>query len=357
MDDEAGVESVEPTIYNFHGIFSVAVAHRALNALMREEFGMFIDEVDAVDLTVMEGTVPAPDRMLSLNFAFDDSSFVVVSPSGRIQVGKGWLRGETGIANELLRWVVTVMRQHIIQRGTSLVHASAVARDGIGFVFPAWAHTGKTNVVLGFLKQGYDYMADDWCFVSASGESLAFPRHLSLFDYNFDCHPFLQRALEGSVEGRMVAPRLAANHFAQSLRGSNPISRRLRRWLLSRYYLNVKVPVSRVVPGCPTALRAQLSKVCLLTTARSESGVVTEVSASELASKSVLSGHYERHRFHQYALALAYAGLQAFDDNLVVREREVLTKAYEQARCLEVTLPQSMDSAEIDRIRTKLEDA
>ncbi len=318
---------------------------------------MFLDEVDAVDLRVEEGRVVIPDRMLSQDFSFDDSSFVVETPFGRIQLAEGLLRAEPGGSRELLRWVKYVMKQRVMKRGATLLHAAAVSHEGIGYLFPSWGHTGKTNVTLSFLTNGYDYMSDNSCFITALGEMLAYPRHLDLFDYNFECHPFLIGALANLREQRHLKRQLAATRLARSLGGSNRLSRMLGRWLSDRYFVNVRVPVSRAIPGCRTVLRSPLSKVCLLTTARSGVSAVSEVPAKQLARKVALFGQYERFRFYGSQLAMTYAGLQEVEDDLLSAETDLLRRAFAAARCLEVTVPPTLKSRDVDRIRELLEEA
>ncbi len=190
MQSSAAVSTL-PATSSFHNLFSISVSHRGLDSLLKTELGMFQGEKeDAVNLHIEEGEVLLLDRSLSypwdtISYSFDDFPFVMETPSGRIQFLNGLLRAEPEVSPKLLiRGVTGLLRQRIIERGASLVHASVVSRNRIGYLFPAWAPSGKTNVALSFLAKGYDYMSDDWCFVSTSGDILGYPRHLSIFDHN-----------------------------------------------------------------------------------------------------------------------------------------------------------------------------
>lgn len=355
-DTAAEVDSL--LTYNFHDLFSVSVAHRRLGSLMRDELSLFRDTVDEVDLKVEEGVVSLPDKMLSSDLGFGDSHFVFETPSGKVQFADGLLRAEPRVsAQELLvQWVENLMGREIPNRGACLVHASAVSRDGVGYLFPAWAHTGKTNLALGFLLRGYDYMADDWCFVSSSGDLLSYPRWVNLFAYNFDANPGLMLTVGNLREFRAFKRQLAATRFARSLDESSRVSRSVRRRLLDHYFANVRVPVDRAIPGCSTALRAHLSKVCLLTTSRSGEISVSDIPSSEVVKKVALCAYYERTQFYRREAALAYAGGRDADGVLTGTETDVLGSAFETARCVEVTLPRRPNPQNIDDIKRSLEE-
>ncbi len=313
--------------------------------------------MDDVDLKVEEGAVPLPDRMLSSDLGFGDSRYVFDTPSGRIQFADGLIRAEPRVsAQELLvQWVENLMGREIPNRGACMVHASAVSRDGEGYLFPAWAHTGKTNLALSFLLRGYDYMADDWCFVSASGDLLSYPRWINLFAYNFDANPELLGTMGNLREFRAFRRQLAATRFARSLDESSLVSGIVRRRLLDYYFANVRIPVDRAIPGCRTAPRAHLSKACLLTTSRSREISVSDISAREVAEKAALCAYYERTQFYRREAALAYAGGGESKGVLISREVGVLDSAFKQAKCVEVTLPQRPSSRDLDRILEELE--
>lgn len=52
------------------------------------------------------------------------------------------------------------------------LHAGAVAKNGNAYIFCGKGGCGKTSVVLNLIREGYDYLSDDWLIV---GEGKAFP--------------------------------------------------------------------------------------------------------------------------------------------------------------------------------------
>lgn len=354
--------SALPATYSFHKLFSIRVSHRGLDALLKSELGVFQEErEDAVDLRIEEGKVAPLDRTLSypwddVSYSFDNSSMVMETPSGRIQFLKRLLRAEPGVsAKRLLRGVTNLLRQRIMERGASLVHASAVSRNRSGYLFPAWAHSGKTNVALNFLMSGYDYMSDDWCFVTKSGHLLGYPRHLSIFDYNIHCHPTLRETLRQHEGVGNLNGRLAVTEFAYTLRTSHHLSRRVREWLLARFGVHEEVPVSVAVPGCRIALRSPLSKACLLVMTNADAYEICEVSPENLAGKVVSCGYFERGAFRRHQAAAAFSGMSELED-LIRAETELLTQAFASAKCVEVRLPRGYDRTVLNLIRRRLEE-
>ena len=352
-----------PATYSFHGLFRVRVAHRRLGRLMREEFPFFLDP-DArpdgpVDLVVEEGTVEPGERMLSETYSFREGSFVMRTDSGRVSLAGGVLRAEPGLDPEELyaRWVEGLLFFRVLSRGAFLAHSSAVSKEGVGFLFPAWAHTGKTNVALEFVSNGYRYMADDWCIISSAGELLGYPRWLRLFSYNFEAHPQLRRTVGAPKQRRDLARRLAFTRFAQSLDPASAVPAGLRTRIESRFFVYVRAPISRVIPGSQEGLRAPLTKACLLSTGRSGGVGVTELTPEELARRVALTAVYERYQFNLDRTAEAYGGMPDGPLDFVAAGEGVLRKAFSRTRCLEVRMPPSPSKADLARIRSVVESA
>ncbi len=330
---------------------------------MHEEFPFFLDpkaEPDGpVDLVVEEGDIDSANRMLSTIYSFGRDSIVMGTDTGRIRLSAGVILAEPGVNPEELyaRWVEGLLFFHVLAQGAFLAHSSAVSRAGTGFLFPAWAHTGKTNVALEFVANGYDYMADDWCLVSASGEILGYPRWLRLFDYNFAAHPQLQHTVGGPRDQRRLARRLAINRFARSLDPSAALPARLRSRLEGRFSVYTRAPIARVIPGSREALRAPLTKACLLSTGRSVPVGASELAPEELARRVALTAMYERYMFNLDRVAKAYAGMPDGPLDFTAASEAVLRQAFGRTRCFEVQLPPSPSREDLHRIRSVIESA
>jgi hypothetical protein len=356
-------DQARTSTFSFHGLFSVRVAHRGLSRFMHEEFPFFLDRKadpdGPVDLVVEEGNIDNADRMLSTLYSFAPDSMIMGTDSGRIRFSEGVILAEPNLNPEELyaRWVEGLLFFHVLSRGAFLAHSSAVSRSGIGFLFPAWAHTGKTNVALEFVSNGYDYMADDWCLVTSSGEILGYPRWLRLFDYNFEAHPQLQHTVGGPRDRRRLARRLAMNRLAHSLNPNSPIAASIRSRLEGRFSVYTRAPITRVIPGSREALRAPLTKACLLSTGRSARVSAAELAPEELARRVALTAMYERYMFNLDRVAKAYAGMPDGPLDFSAAGEAVLREAFAHTRCFEVHMPPSPSKQDLHQIRSAIESA
>ncbi|MEE9600381.1 MAG: hypothetical protein V3W22_01585, partial [Thermoplasmata archaeon] len=155
---------------------------------------------------------------------------------------------------------------------------------------------------------------------------------------------------------RDLRRQLAVSRFVGSLSERGRISRLLRRQLSERYFVRAQVPATIAIPGSRVALRAPLSKVCLIVSSRSRQLELSEASPDDLARKAALCGYYERTPFRRSLAAMAYADQMALTD-LISVEEELLTGAFGGAKCLEVVIPQNPTAAELVDLRHLLEEA
>ena len=70
------------------------------------------------------------------------------------------------------------------------IHSSGIAKEKKISIFPAWRNTGKTNTILEYCKDGYDFCGDDFCLIYGS-DSYLYPKTLNLFSYNLSAFPMV----------------------------------------------------------------------------------------------------------------------------------------------------------------------
>ncbi len=90
-----------------------------------------------------------------------------------------------------------------LKSGLLFVHSSSVAKNGKGYLFPAWRHTGKTQTLLNLvMHDGYAFMGDDYTVVDR-GKLCVYPKKINLFSYNLKEHPTLYAYLDKKLALRL----------------------------------------------------------------------------------------------------------------------------------------------------------
>lgn len=131
------------------------------------------------------------------------------------------------------------------RRGLYALHASAVARNGSGYLFAAPCGSGKSTQTYGLVRQGWDYLADDALLLRVSGdevEALALRRDLCL-DPALS-HTFPEVSVHG--EGGPFAARGKRRLPMRALHPERLIDRTVPRLLV--FPEIVAQPTSRLVP-------------------------------------------------------------------------------------------------------------
>lgn len=86
----------------------------------------------------------------------------------------------SGNANDLVRELIRVLDEAVIQRLTALwaVHAGAVMWHGRVMLFPGVTHAGKSSLVAELLRQGATYFSDEYALIDPEGFVHPYPRPL-----------------------------------------------------------------------------------------------------------------------------------------------------------------------------------
>ncbi len=79
-------------------------------------------------------------------------------------------------------------------------HASAVNYKNKTLLFPAWRHTGKTNLMLRFLEDGAELISDDGVLMFDDGRIISYSKRIHLLYYNFLRYPSLSEFLDNDMK-------------------------------------------------------------------------------------------------------------------------------------------------------------
>ncbi len=78
-----------------------------------------------------------------------------------------------------------LIRFKLEQKGYSVIHASAMSREGQAFLFPSQSGAGKTSTAIYLAESGYDYLGDDFVILH-NDQVLSYPTALNIFTYNLN---------------------------------------------------------------------------------------------------------------------------------------------------------------------------
>jgi hypothetical protein len=144
----------------------------------------FVDEIP------INGTL----RVVGLDMgAYTDDSFIVLrskhKSQGRVRIpldeigAKFEIECERGAA--AVPQLIPILNLTVLARGALPLHASAFVIDGIGVAACGWSKGGKTETLLSFMRQGAQYVGDEWVYVTGDGKFLhGIPEPIRLWDWH-----------------------------------------------------------------------------------------------------------------------------------------------------------------------------
>lgn len=197
-------------------------------------------------------------------------------------------------------------RVRALLAGHVFVHSSAVAKDGQGWLFPAWGNTGKTNLMLQLLRGGSSIVSDDWSVILNSGHLAGYPRPVNLLNYNFDMFPELRQLVSRQrrcalwLDRRVRAVRLGpSGGGALMLRLREMAERMLEVLSNSRLPVEAAGPAERkaILLGAIVELHKVNDPVCQ---------DAEPLAIGELARRATACFTFEHTRFFQRLAEFAY---------------------------------------------------
>lgn len=231
------------------------------------------------------------------------------------------LLSPTIAAQTVVTLVESLVHLALIRLGRTFVHSSAVTYHGKGIVFSAWAHTGKSNIVLGLLGRGAGYLADDWSII-APDTIYAYPKSLNLFDYNFKHYPELKKTVPlglRTVFGVNRAVVTIGRSVPQLLKTLHHYSGKAADVLDAMGH--IKVPILKAFPTASLPATAPLTRLFLVIRSRVPQVTLSQISPADYAHSMTLCAYHERKIFFTWYTMSQFAEpsihnplLDAFND-------------------------------------------
>lgn len=309
--------------FDIHGRAGVLVASDAPGAAQLADMlaAFRAERLNRVDLTV-RGHI---DPTAGLDGGSGSGGGAVTLPSRRLQVVVDGDAMRLNGPGELLVPLLALLDPLTVRHGAGMVHAAAVARDGLAICIAGAGGIGKTSAALRLVsRRGDAFMADDWSFLSVQGDVLGYAKplflrahHRSLLPEVFETRrmPLAGGALAGSlgVVASAVHPVVAAwPRFA----------RLARRWSPEHLIL----PIETALPGAATATAAPIGAVLFVERAPCDRQQLEPRDDAWMASRLVGSFQAELPRgARDLQTALAAAGLlpleRTFADKAAILRR------------------------------------
>jgi hypothetical protein len=93
---------------------------------------------------------------------------------------------------ELLTAIIPLLDRLCVLQGAAMVHAAVVSDRGRGVLMPAWGGVGKTSTVAKLVtRDGGRFLADDWAFLRADGQLLAYAKPMFIKAHHQPIYPHL----------------------------------------------------------------------------------------------------------------------------------------------------------------------
>jgi hypothetical protein len=262
---------------------------------------------------------------------------------GRLQVissGQGFRLTGTG---EMLAPVLALLDALIVGRGAAMVHAAAVARDGLGVCLAAAGGAGKTSATIGLVRgHGFAFMGDDWNFISDDGRILGYAKPLFVRPHHRGLYPQLfADKRQPLVPPWLVGPLGRIATAAHPMISQRPaLARVARRWWPEHMIVAPHV----ALPEVPVQTSAVLAAAVFLELSSGPEITLEPRDPAWMASRLLCDFAAELPRAaRELQTLLGAAGLLRLDAVMAEKAR-ILRRALSGRPCFVLRTPEGMRS-------------
>ncbi len=267
--------------------------------------------------------------------AYDEHAFYLLDDAAmtRIDLARAGQPLEIVCEREVtaIPLLVPLLALRLIARGYVLVHASSFVHRSRGVLVAGWEGGGKSELLLPFVANGADYLADEWTIVGGQRATLhGLAAHAQVWDWQLRQLPALRRRLSRSRRARVrtaaILERLSER--GAGLRGGRHPAARALGLVNPGFHNNARVSGSpeALFDGRVAFAPVPLDVAFLATVVEDPASRVRSMEATEFAARIVRSLAYERR-----ALTEAYTTFRfAFPD----RRSEAIEQASDAEEAL-----------------------
>lgn len=299
-------------------------------------------EADVVATFVTDLALPEPVRRVGRDAGFSGDQFVLGTRAGRrvaftlAEDGRATMRCEPEVVD--LPHLVSLVNLAMLRQGHVALHGSAVVHRNHGIVAVGWSKGGKTELVLGLMAAGATFVADEWCYLSATGAVLGLPHPVRVWDWQLRQLPGIAATTTRKQRARLAATRrlVRVAPLAPALEPTLGVSA-----LPDRLF-----GASRIAPSC------RLDMLVFVESRDSERIDVQRVDGAEVAARMRASLQAERADLVADTLRMRFAFPSSTLpdwDAVAAREHELLAAAFGNAPAWRVSHPYPVDLAALAR--------
>ena len=227
-------------------------------------------------------------------------------------------------------YVEPLLRLKFTARDRALVHAACVVKDGCSVLFPAGSAVGKSTLTLQHAAAGQPVQGDNYVILSPDGRTLAFPRRMRIYSDLRSTAPEVFRRLPAAEQRRLrvaaIVKRLSAGYSNQPRR----------------------LTVQQMLAGSKACPEARLRAVFLLKPYVGEGLSEPKRQSPEEAIKRMQAISAMEAKYLDIALdAMGATPPAEYTEQVLARERDVLSRALTDVPIFELLVPRVKDPAPV----------
>lgn len=338
----------------------------------RWEYEFFLQEMrnsnwidKEIDLIIQEvGSCSVIDDAIYLPFSFirrgysmvcsNQSIFIqgpekklMTLPFRELKTGRTTVTFESGFdVAFLFHMADIILRFIILHHGKAFVHAAGIVYDNKGILVSGWAQTGKTSLLLEFMKDGANPLGDDSCLIARNGTLYSYPIPINISNFHI-LHWHLEKYLSFQERLALHSKRY---RILLSLVNKLPfIGKRINLRRSYRFHLD-NLFGNSVYDSC------ELNICFLLYKTREDTGIKIKTLSKTDAVKSFISSHeHLKLDIFEYKIMSEYADgdnceeSHSFVSNFKAIETEILTEAFEGKALYGVYFDSKVSFAELKK--------
>lgn len=169
-----------------------------------------------------------------------------------------------------------IMYLKLLEEKVLFMHAGGVAKNGQGYLLPAYGGTGKTTFSIALMNQGFDLLGDDLLIVDITRQTVyPYLRPLHLFTYNIN-----------NLNGTHVPLK-----YKVAIYTKNAMRMILERALRTEFLISTRVHLDEIFKGNLSASPVSYEGIYFLrkTGAASTTKAITKQNAAEVAREIMQS--------------------------------------------------------------------